>query len=41
MIGFIALGIVMLIWVLTWEGEESAQRSSSDPAGARDVRPAV
>jgi hypothetical protein len=39
MIGFIALGIVMLIWVLTWESEGGVE--PSEPGGAHDPRPAV
>jgi hypothetical protein len=40
MIGFIVLGIVMLIWVLTWETEGGVDLPS-DPGGAQDPRPAV
>jgi hypothetical protein len=31
MIGFIALGIVMLIWVLTWDSSDSSELSGSQP----------
>jgi hypothetical protein len=40
MIGFIALGIVMLIWILTWESEDGVE-GSSEPGGVQDPRPAV
>jgi hypothetical protein len=38
MIGFIALGIVMLIWVLTWEREDVAEPAASDHRRAEDPR---
>ncbi len=31
MIAFIALGIVMLLWVLTWEGAEEADLETEFP----------
>ena len=31
MIGFVALGIVMLIWVLTWDSSESTELTGSQP----------
>jgi hypothetical protein len=40
MIGFIVLGIVMLIWVLTWESEGGVEMPS-EPGGPQDPRPAV
>ena len=40
MIGFIALGIVMLIWILTWESEDGVE-VSSEPGGVQDPRPAT
>jgi hypothetical protein len=39
MIGCIALGIVMLIWILTWDVEDGVELSS-DPGGGQDPRPA-
>lgn len=33
MIGFIALGIVMLIWVLTWEPSDGADLAPSQGPG--------
>lgn len=43
MIGFIALGIVMLIWVLCWENEDAValEQTASEPGGAQDPQPAV
>jgi hypothetical protein len=38
MIGFIALGIVMLIWVLTWEREDVAELAASDRTRPKDPR---
>jgi hypothetical protein len=38
MIGFVVLGIVMLIWVLTWESEGGA---SSAPGEPQDPHPAT
>lgn len=39
MIGFVALGIVMLLWVLTWEGPEEADHGDAPPfGGAPDLR---
>ena len=29
MIGFVALGIVMLIWVLTWESDDGVELTAS------------
>jgi hypothetical protein len=40
MIGFIVLGIVMLIWVLTWESEGGVDLSSA-PGEPQDPRPAI
>jgi len=34
MIGFVALGIVMLLWVLTWEGPDGADDGPAASAGA-------
>ena len=31
MIGFVALGIVMLIWVLTWDSSETTELTGSQP----------
>ncbi len=35
MIGFVALGIVMLIWVLTWEGADESELESEVPPQTR------
>ena len=32
MIGFVALGIVMLIWVLTWDSNDSTELTGSQPS---------
>jgi hypothetical protein len=34
MIGFVALGIVMLLWVLTWEGPDEVDHGSAAPSDA-------
>jgi hypothetical protein len=31
MIGFVVLGIVMLIWVLTWDSSEGTELTGSQP----------
>ncbi len=39
MIGFVALGIVMLLWVLTWEGADGADDGSAASAGTAPDMP--
>ena len=33
MIGFVALGIVMLIWVLTWDSTDGTELGPTRPPG--------
>ena len=43
MIGFVALGIVMLLWILTWETWDSPEDTADAPAAVqgpeRSVQP--
>lgn len=37
MIGFIALGVVMLIWVLCWDSEDARELGQAQPGPEQHV----